>query len=85
MALKASLNIPTVATLDNTGAENFLSRLRVAHIDITSDDGLSVVFGGGLSLWELSKLYTLLSNYGEVLDLYFIAHKAEHNRKKIVF
>ena len=76
-ALKASLNVPAVAALQSIGTNNFLSRLSLANINMTNADGLSAALGGGgLSLWEVVKLYTLLSNDGSVLDLHFNKHKA---------
>jgi len=69
-ALKASLNIPAVATLKGIGVNNFLSRLALVNINMQNAEGLSVALGGGdLSLWELVKLYSLLSNEGSVVDL----------------
>lgn len=71
-ALKASLNVPAVTALQTIGVNQFLSRLNLAGINMTNADGLSVALGGGgLSLWELVKLFTLLSNDGNVLDLHF--------------
>ncbi len=73
-ALKASLNVPAVVALQGIGVNYFLSRLSLANIDMTNAEGLSVALGGGgLTLWELVKLYTLFSNNGSVLDLHINA------------
>lgn len=82
-ALIRSLNAPTVYLLNLFRVDNFYQFLQTAGIGGLSHNpeeyGLSIVLGGcEVSLWELSKLYRGLANYGEFSDIYVLA---DHDQK----
>jgi penicillin-binding protein 1C len=71
-ALQYSLNLPAVAVLDRLGPDRFIAALGAAGIRLrlpqpTTEPGLAVALGGaGVTLVDLVRLYTSLSNGGEV-------------------
>lgn len=76
-ALENSLNIPAVQTLNSVGISRFIDRLSLAGFkEIHSDSrdlGLSLILGGcGVSLEELTRLYSALANYGEYYSLQWL-------------
>ncbi len=74
-ALQYSLNVPAVAVLDRLGPARFTAALAAAGVRLrlpepTADPGLAVALGGaGITLADLVRLYTALSNGGEVTPL----------------
>ncbi|MBV8504707.1 MAG: transglycosylase domain-containing protein, partial [Alphaproteobacteria bacterium] len=74
-ALQYSLNLPAVAVLDRLGPARFAASLAAAGVRLrlpepTTDPGLALALGGaGITLADLVKLYTALSNGGEVASL----------------
>jgi penicillin-binding protein 1C len=74
-ALQYSLNLPAVAVLDRLGPARFTAALAAAGVRLrlpqpTADPGLAVALGGaGITLADLVRLYTALSNDGEVTPL----------------
>ncbi len=74
-ALQYSLNLPAVAVLDRLGPGRFTAALAAAGIRLrlpepASDPGLAIALGGaGISLVDLARLYSALSNRGEVAPL----------------
>ena len=75
-ALQQSLNVPAVALLDRVGAVRFVSELRTAGArlgfrKLTGTPSLPVALGGlGISLADLTMLYTAFPNAGEVSTLH---------------
>jgi penicillin-binding protein 1C len=74
-ALQYSLNLPAVAMLDRLGPARFVAALAAAGVRLHRPEpavrpGLAVALGGaGISLGDLVRLYTALSNGGEVAAL----------------
>jgi len=74
-ALQQSLNVPAVALLDRVGAVRFVGELRAAGAGLgfrrlTGTPSLPVALGGlGISLADLTMLYTTLPNGGEATAL----------------
>ena len=80
-ALKLSLNVPAVQVLQMIGVSEFLNTLNYANIDYINAQGLSVALGGGgLRLWDLVRLYTTLSNNGEISSLRVQKDQAVHTQ-----
>jgi penicillin-binding protein 1C len=84
-ALQRSLNVPAVQVLEHLGAQNFYNQLASAGIKLTlpksSQPNLSIALGGtGISLWQLVKAYSSLSNQGKVLSpRYYNESVFDHN------
>ena len=73
-ALLQSLNVPAVALLDAVGPQRLMGRIRQAGVEAKLPEGenvgLAVGLGGlGLSLKDLTQLYTLFVNDGRVKPL----------------
>jgi penicillin-binding protein 1C len=74
-ALQYSLNLPAVAVLDRLGPTRFIAALAAAGVRLrlpepTADPGLALALGGaGITLSDLVRLYSALSNGGEVAPL----------------
>ena len=74
-ALQYSLNVPAVAVLDRLGPRRFIAAVSAAGVQLhlpepAAEPGLAVALGGaGISLLDLVRLYTALSNTGEVASL----------------
>jgi penicillin-binding protein 1C len=74
-ALQYSLNLPAVAVLDRLGPARFAAALGAAGVRLrlpepTADPGLALALGGaGITLADLVRLYTALSNGGDVAPL----------------
>ncbi len=73
-ALQMSLNVPAVTLLDAVGAGRLMVRLRRADVTLKLPPGeaagLSIALGGaGLSLEELTQLYTAFVNRGRPVRL----------------
>jgi penicillin-binding protein 1C len=74
-ALQYSLNLPAVAVLDRLGPSRFTAALAAAGIGLrlpepAAEPGLAVALGGaGITLADLVRLYTALSNGGEPAPL----------------
>src|SRR5215472_4492216 len=74
-ALQYSLNVPAVAVLDRLGPRRFTTALAAAGVrphlpGPAAEPGLAVALGGaGISLIDLVRLYSALSNAGEVAPL----------------
>jgi penicillin-binding protein 1C len=74
-ALQYSLNVPAVAVLDRLGPGRFTAALGTAGVHLhlpgpAAAPGLAVALGGaGISLIDLVRLYSALSNAGEVAQL----------------
>jgi penicillin-binding protein 1C len=74
-ALQYSLNLPAVAVLDRLGPRRFVAALAAAGVrlrlpDPAAEPGLAVALGGaGISLVDLLRLYTALSNGGQAAPL----------------
>ena len=73
-ALLRSLNVPAVALLDAVGPARLISRLKrggiVPQLPGDSDIGLAIGLGGlGISLYDLTQLYTAFVNGGQVSPL----------------
>lgn len=72
-ALIRSLNAPVVNLLYHYGIEKFYDFLEEAGMEslfrTPEEYGLSLILGGAeISLWELSRLYRGLGNYGRFSD-----------------
>jgi penicillin-binding protein 1C len=71
-ALQQSLNLPAVAIVQRLGAERFSASLQNAGITLafprdSSGGSLSVILGGvGISLYDLTALYSGLANGGQM-------------------
>jgi penicillin-binding protein 1C len=74
-ALQYSLNVPAVAVLDRLGPGRFTAALNAAGVALKlprlgAEPGLAIALGGaGITLADLVRLYTALSNSGEVAPL----------------
>ena len=74
-ALQYSLNLPAVAVLDRLGTARFAAALAAAGVRLRlpepiADPGLALALGGaGITLADLVRLYTALSNGGEMAPL----------------
>ncbi|MEN3930074.1 penicillin-binding protein 1C [Microvirga sp. W0021] len=82
-ALQLSLNIPSVELLSEVGAARFIQRLRQAGADIAlpqeSAPGLAVGLGGlGISLVDITRLYSGLARYGVMPELVWEADATSH-------
>lgn len=71
-ALGNSLNIPAVEMLKNLGVDSALEmahRLRISTLNDPSRYGLSLVLGGGeVKLFDLTRAYGVMANYGNYVD-----------------
>ena len=88
-ALAGSLNVPAVKTLDAIGSQNFLNFLR--HLGIESlkqpaeHYGLALALGAGeISLYELTRAYSVLANSGQLCDIQLIELKKQRDSCKQV-
>ncbi|MBV8130933.1 MAG: penicillin-binding protein 1C [Alphaproteobacteria bacterium] len=78
-ALQYSLNLPAVGLLDRVGPGRFTAALAAAGIRLrlprpAAEPGLAVALGGGgITLLDLVRLYSALSNGGEVAPLRYRA------------
>ncbi len=75
-ALANSLNIPAVKVLRDLGKKELIEQLKKADFQTVklqqNDLGLSIVLGGcGVTLEEMTRLYSSFANKGEVSDLRF--------------
>lgn len=80
-ALMRSLNAPAVQLLNNLGVGEFLHFLKVGGLEGLVDSpehyGLSLILGSAQgSLWELSRMYRGLANYGLFSDLTVLPHQS---------
>ncbi|WP_460977181.1 penicillin-binding protein 1C [Spirosoma knui] len=78
-ALANSLNIPAVALLKELGTPALVSTLRKAGFSTikkqANDLGLSMILGGcGVTLEEMTRLYTSLANEGVLKPLHFVSN-----------
>jgi penicillin-binding protein 1C len=85
-ALQLSLNVPAVTLLNEVGAARFLARLRQAGAEIVMPSdaapGLAVGLGGvGITLMDLTRLYSGFARGGEVPDLVRRVDPAASHRK----
>nr|WP_321457845.1 penicillin-binding protein 1C [uncultured Cohaesibacter sp.] len=74
-ALLLSLNVPAVALLDEVGPARLMERLKRADVAVAlpegSDVGLAIGLGGlGITLKDLTQLYTGFVNDGRVMQLH---------------
>lgn len=71
-ALANSLNVPAVEMLENIGLDSALEmihRLKVTTLQDRERYGLSLVLGGGeMKLFELTRSYGVMANYGNYVD-----------------
>ncbi|MBN2829839.1 MAG: penicillin-binding protein 1C [Candidatus Cloacimonetes bacterium] len=77
-ALRKSYNIPAVQLLERYGVYKFTNLLRDGGITTLfrtpEDYGLSLVIGGAeATLWDVSRLYQELANYGQSPDIHYLA------------
>ena len=82
LALANSLNIPAIKVLEQVGPAIFLEHLQALgfeHLDRSANHyGLGLALGAGeVSLWELARAYTTLSQLGEPVELQSLAEPAE--------
>ena len=83
-ALANSLNVPAVALLKEIGTPALVSTLRKAGFTTikkqAGDLGLSMILGGcGVTLEEMTRLYTSLANEGTLQPLRFVASATEQS------
>jgi penicillin-binding protein 1C len=88
-ALATSLNIPAVQTLHELGMQPLLRALqRVGFRSVTTNAstlGLSAVLGGcGVTLEELTTLYTGIANGGEVRKLQYVPTQRRSAKQQIL-
>ena len=84
-ALKRSLNVPAIQVLHHLGAENFVSKLKNAGLNLefnqAAKPNLSVILGGiGTTLESLVATYTALANKGLAGQLRFFKHQPLRQR-----
>lgn len=87
-ALIRSLNAPVVYLLNQYGLHNFYQFFQTAGLSSLNreakDYGLSIVLGSlEVSLWELSRLYHGLANYGEFLDQLIVSDQVKLSNQLI--
>lgn len=80
-ALAQSLNIPAVKALEKTGTDAIISKLIKAQFNTikkqASQLGLSLVLGGcGVSLQELTALYSAFANHGVYRNLVWLQNES---------
>jgi len=72
-ALAESLNVPAVNLLNKIGVDNFyelLKRLDFRSLKDRKNYGLSIILGGcGITLYEISRAYTIFANRGILYNL----------------
>jgi penicillin-binding protein 1C len=90
VALASSLNVPAVLTLNLTGVESFLSKLRQMKIkDLTEAGdfyGPSLALGSAdVTLWELTNAYRALANGGRWSEATLLPDKAKASRNKQIY
>ncbi len=72
-ALSESLNVPAVNLLNKIGVDNFyelLKRLDFHSLKDRKNYGLSIILGGcGITLYEISRAYTIFANRGILYSL----------------
>ncbi len=78
-ALQQSLNLPAVAIVQRLGAERFSASLQNAGVTLafphdSVSGSLSVILGGvGISLYDLTSLYSGLANGGQMIPPVYLA------------
>lgn len=87
-ALAHSLNVPSVKVLNEYGTDLFIDKLAGAGFEQIRNDkdrnrlGLSVVLGGcGVSLEELTKLYSAFANKGEYQGVKWLKNAEQEGRE----
>ncbi|HOA41044.1 MAG TPA: penicillin-binding protein 1C [Halanaerobiales bacterium] len=88
-ALIRSLNAPVVNLLYHYGIEKFYDFLEEAGMEslfrTPEEYGLSLILGGAeISLWELSRLYRGLGNYGRFSGLRVLKDSGEATEKQLL-
>ena len=88
-ALQFSLNVPAVAVLDKVGADRLTARLRLAGATLVLPKGevpgLAMGLGGvGITLSDLTMLYTGLARQGAALPLKERAAQAEASPRRLL-
>jgi penicillin-binding protein 1C len=88
-ALENSLNIPAVTTLNNVGVSSFVEKLTDCGFNQIHKDrkklGLSMVLGGcGVTLQEMTGLYSALANKGYYSNLKYTSNDTSTFKKQIV-
>lgn len=83
-ALVNSLNVPAVRLLRNLGMSNFTTLLEKSGFETISKTksrlGLSLVLGGcGVTLEEMTKLYSSFANEGKLYRLNYLSNTDEQN------
>ena len=86
-ALANSLNIPAVALLKEIGTPALVNTLQKAQFSAikkqANELGLSMILGGcGVTLEEMTRLYSGLANGGQVSDLHFTLTNDPHPPKQ---
>jgi len=84
--LRYSLNVPAVRLLNAFGIGDFLYFLEQAEFrhlrSSPSYYGLPLIIGGAeASLWELTRLFTALGNYGKLKPLRYIKGQKKKNKE----
>lgn len=86
-ALANSLNVPAVEMLKNIGVDSALEmihRLKVSTLQDRERYGLSLVLGGGeMKLFELTRSYGVMANYGNFVDTTPILKISDRSGKQI--
>lgn len=86
-ALANSLNVPAVEMLENIGVDSALEmihRLKVSTLQDRERYGLSLVLGGGeMKLFELTRSYGVMANYGNYVDTTPILKISDRSGKQI--
>ncbi|NMB39574.1 MAG: penicillin-binding protein 1C [Firmicutes bacterium] len=87
-ALIRSLNAPAVYLLNQYGLNNFYRFFQSVGLNSlnreANDYGLSIILGSlEISLWELSRLYHGLANYGEFLDQLIVSEQVNLNSQSV--
>jgi len=76
-ALQHSLNIPAVKVLQSVGADDFVERIKpiIGSVKIPKNRAtLPIALGGlGISIYQLTQLYTALANDGIAHELHYLA------------
>jgi penicillin-binding protein 1C len=88
-ALENSLNIPAVSTLNNVGVSSFVEKLTDCGFNQIHKDrkklGLSMVLGGcGVTLQEMTGLYSAIANKGYYSNLKYTSNDTSTFKKQIV-
>ncbi len=89
-ALQMSLNLPAVAIVQRLGAERFSASLQNAGITLafprdSQGGSLSVILGGvGISLYDLTSLYSGLANGGEMALPVYLANRKPQSTGRLM-